>query len=135
MANISINNLARAIHESSKGKEGVDLDDISKKAVNLITKKHLLSKSKEILTQLKKIMDKDEGNVRAKISSKIKIDKKTVDEIEEFIKKRYKAKNAILEFKIDEKLLGGIKLEIEDEILDTTLKNRIKKLQNYLITN
>lgn len=135
MATISINNLAHAIYESSKDKEGKDLDAISKKAVDLISKKHLMSKSEEILTQLKKIIDKDEGVIRAKISSRIKIDKKIVDEIEDFIKKRYKAKSAILEFEIDEKLLGGMRIEIGDEIIDTTLKNKIKKLQDYLITN
>jgi len=135
MATISINNIASAIYESSHGKEGVELDAVTKKAVDLISKKHLISKSKEILIQLEKIIDEKEGVIRAKISSRIKIDKKIVDEIEDFIKKRYKAKNTVLEFEIDEKLLGGIKIEIGDEIIDTTLKNKIKKLQNYLITN
>jgi F-type H+-transporting ATPase subunit delta len=134
MATISINNIARAIYESSLGKDGVELDVVTKKAVNLISKKHLMSKSKEILTELEKIVDKNEEVIRAKISSKIKLDKKITDEIDDFIKKRYKAKNTVLEFIIDEKLLGGIKIEVGDEIIDTTLKNKIKKLQNYLIT-
>lgn len=134
MATVSINNLARAIYESSFGKDGKELDAVTKKTVDLISKKHLLSKSKEIITQLEKIIDKNEEVVRAKISSKTKIDKKITDEIEDFIKKRYKAKNTILEFEINPKLLGGIKIEIGDEIIDTTLKNKIKKLENYLIT-
>jgi len=135
MATISINNLAHAIYESSLNKEGKELDVVTKKAVSLISKKHLLSKSKEIITQLEKIIDKNEEVVRATISSKEKISKKIVEEIEDFIKKRYKAKNTLLEFIIDPKLLGGIKIEIGDEIIDTTLKNKIKKLENYLITN
>jgi len=134
MATISIKNLARAIYESSHGKDGVELATITKRAVNLISKKHLLSKSKEILARLEKIVDKSDEVVRAKISSRIKIDKKIIDEIEDFIKKKYKAKNTVLEFEVDEKLLGGIKIESGDEIIDTTLKNKIKKLQNYLIT-
>lgn len=134
MATISINNIARAIYESSLGKDGAELDVVTKKAVDLISKKHLMSKSKEILTELEKIVDKHEEVIRAKISSKIKLNKKITDEIDDFIKKRYKAKNTVLEFIIDEKLLGGIKIEVGDEIIDTTLKNKIKKLQNYLIT-
>lgn len=134
MATISINNIARAIYESSLGKEGAELDVVTKKAIDLISKKHLMSKSKEILTELEKIVDKHEEVIRAKISSKIKLNKKITDEIDDFIKKRYKAKNTVLEFIIDEKLLGGIKIEVGDEIIDTTLKNKIKKLQNYLIT-
>jgi F-type H+-transporting ATPase subunit delta len=134
MAIISINNIARAIYESSHGKDGAGLDVVTKNAVDLISKKHLMSRSKEILIELEKIVDKNEEVVRAKISSKTKLDKHITGEIEDFIKKRYKAKNTVLEFIIDEKLLGGIKVEVGDEIIDTTLKNKIKKLQNYLIT-
>ena len=135
MATISTNNIARAIYESSLGKDGAELDVVTRNAVALISQKHLMSKSGEILTELQKILDKSEGIVRAKISSREKIDKKIVDEIEDLIKKRYKAKNTILEFQIDESLLGGIKIETGDEIIDTTLKNKIRKLENYLITN
>ncbi|MBK5215483.1 MAG: F0F1 ATP synthase subunit delta [Candidatus Pacebacteria bacterium] len=135
MATISINNIASAIYESSIGKDGAELDDIMKKAVSVISQKNLLSKSKEIIIQLEKIVDKKEGTIRAKISSKIKLNEKITNEIEDFIKKRYSAKKIVLEFEIDDKLLGGIKIEVGDEIIDTTLKNKIKKLQNYLITN
>lgn len=134
MATISIHNLARAIYESSHKKDGIELDAVTKRAVSLIFKKHLMSKSKEIITELQKISDKSDEVVRARISSKIKINKKASDEIEDFIKKRYKAKNTVLEFEIDQKLLGGIKIEVGDEIIDMTLKNKIKKLENYLIT-
>lgn len=135
MATISVNNLARAIYESSKGKDEAELDILTQKAIVLISKKNLISRSKEILNSLEKIIDKNEDTIRAKISSRIKIDKKMTDEIDDFIKKRYKAKKTLLEFKIDETLLGGIKIEVGDEIIDTTLKNKIKKLKNYLITN
>jgi len=135
MATISINNLARAIYESSLGKDEAKLNVISENAVHLISKKHLISKSKEILNQLEKIIDKNDGVVRAKISSRIKIDKKITDDIEEFLKKKYKAENIITEFEINQRLLGGIKIEVGDEIIDTTLKNKIKKLENYLLTN
>jgi len=135
MATISVNNIASAIYESSQGKDGAELDIVMKKAVNLISKKHLMSKSKEILNQLERIIDKKDGVVRAKISSRIKIDKKITDEIEDFIKKRYQVKHTVLEFTVDEKLLGGMRIEIGDEIIDMTTRNKIKKLQNYLITN
>lgn len=135
MATISVNNIASAIYESSQGKDGAELDIVMKKAVNLISKKHLMSKSKEILSQLERIIDKKDEIVRVKISSKAKIDKKITDEIDDFIKKRYKVKQTVLEFSIDEKLLGGMRIEVGDEIIDVTTKSKIKKLQNYLITN
>ena len=135
MASISVNNIASAIYESSQDKDGAELDIVMKKAVDLISKKHLMSKSNEILNQLEKIIDRKDEVVRAKISSKVKIDKKITDEIDDFIKKRYKVKHTVLEFTVDEKLLGGMRIEVRDEIIDMTTRNKIKKLQNYLITN
>lgn len=94
-----------------------------------------MNKSKEILNGVRKITDKEGGVIRAKVSSRITLEKKIIDEIEDFIKKRYQAQNIVLEFETDKKLLGGIKIEVGDEIIDTTLKNKINKLENYLITN
>lgn len=135
MATISINNLARAIYESSQGKDEADLDVVVKNTVKLLSEKHMLGKSKELLDRLEKLVDKGDELIRAKIISKIKLDKKTIEEIEEFIKKRYKIKNSVLVFEIDEKLIGGIKIEVGDEIIDMTLLNKIHKLKNYLINN
>lgn len=135
MSKISINNLAAAIYESSEGKTGVELENTLRNTVKLLSEKHAIGKSKEILSKLQKIIDKNDGVVRARISSKTEIQKSVIEEIEHFIKKRYTAKNTILDFETDEKLLGGIKIEVGDEIIDMTLKNKLHKLKNYLVTN
>lgn len=135
MATISTNNLVRAIYESSVNKEGRELDDVMKNAVKLISDKHLLGKSKEILDKLEQLVDKKEESARVKVCSRKKLDKRATDEIEKFIKERYKVKNVIILPEINEKLLGGIKIEVGDEVMDLTLKNKIHKLKNYLINN
>ena len=135
MATVSIKNLAYAIYESSKDKEGTDLDIVMKNSVQMISDKHLLSKSHLILSELEKIVDNEKGRLRVRVNSKTKITDKAQEEIIDFIKKRFKIKEVILELKEDPKLLGGIKLEIGDEIIDTTLKHKLDQLQNYLITN
>ena len=135
MATVSIKNLAYAIYESSKDKEGTDLDIVMKNSVQMISDKHLLSKSHLILSELEKIVDKEKGRLRVRVNSNTKITDKAQEESIDFIKKRFKIKEVILELKEDPKLLGGIKLEIGDEIIDTTLKHKLDQLQNYLITN
>jgi len=35
-------------------------------------------------------------------------------------------------FKVDEKLLGGFRIEVNDEVIDLTLKNKAEKLQEHL---
>jgi F0F1-type ATP synthase delta subunit len=132
MATISIKNLSKAIYESSYNKEGIELDKTIEKAVELISRKHLMGKSKEIIKELEKIIDKEEKIIRAKVSSKNKINDKSISEIENFIKKKYKTENTIVEYQIDKELLGGIKIEVGDEIIDTTLKNLSLTLINKL---
>ncbi len=135
MASISIKNLAYAIYDSSLDKEGKELDSILEKSVVFLQDKNLLGKKKEILEELEKIINKNNGIVKAKISSSEKLKDEGQKEIEDFIKKKYKANEVIIEQEVDPKLLGGIKIEIGDDTIDTTLSSKIHQLKNYLIKN
>lgn len=135
MASISIKNIAQAIYESSKDKDGDVLNTIIEQSALFIKEKNLLGKKEEILKTLEEIINKKEGIIKTIISSSKKIDKDKEKDIEDFIKKKYKAKEVLLEYHLDEKLIGGIKIQVGNDIIDTTLSNRIGQLQNYLITN
>jgi len=135
MASISTKNIAEAIYESSYGKEGAILDDVIMKSAIFIKDKNLLGRKEEILKALEKIINREEGIVKAKITTRSEAEKEFEKKIEEFIKSKYKAKEVILELKVDPQVLGGIKIEIEDEIIDTTLSSKIHQLQDYLIKN
>ena len=67
MATVSIKNLASAIYESSRGKEGKDLDMLMSDCAKLISSKHLLGKSDLILNEIESIIDKEQGRVKAKV--------------------------------------------------------------------
>ena len=121
MATISIKNIAQAIYESSREKDESSLNILMKDVVVFINKKRLLAKSDKILTALEKIIDQDNQITRVKISSHRKLEDREKKEIEDFIKKKYKSKEVELSIIEDEKLLGGIKIETGDEILDMTL--------------
>ncbi len=135
MTVISNNNIAHAIYLASKGKSQVEQSEIASKVVQFLTKRRLLSKSPDILSRLNKIINIEEKRVVAKISSAEKINEKTNKEIAEALTKRYVAKTIDLEENLDEKLIGGIKIEVNDEVMDLTLRNRMRKLQEHLIKN
>ncbi len=132
---ITIKNLAYAIYESSKGKDEEELNILVENIIIFLNKKQMLNKSDKILSALGEIIDEANRITRIKISSRSKISNELIKGIEEFIKKKYKSKEVKLTINEDSKLLGGIKIEIGDEILDTTLYNKINKLQTYLIEN
>lgn len=131
----SIKNLAEAIYQNAKGKNGAELSATLANAVEFMDKHQLLGKSKEILSQLEKIIDKDEKVLRAKVTSSTVLSKKMLEELEENLKKRYKAKDVEIDTKEDSNLINGLKIEANDEIIDLTLRARLHQLQTHLIKN
>jgi len=135
MAKISPKNTAHAIYATAKGKSGGDLDTTLKNSVEFLANKNLLSKSDQILNELEKIIDDDEGIVRVKVSAQDQLTGNAKEEIENMIKEKHKAKSVILDFREDKSLLGGMRIKTKDELIDITLRNKINQLQNYLLIN
>ena len=133
MTTISNNNIAEAIYLASK--DAKEESQFFHKVIQFLVEKRLLSKSKDILLHLDKIINSTEGKVAAKVSSQKKLNENTKKEITQALSKRYGGKTIILEESLDEKLLGGFKIEVGDEVMDLTIKNRIEKLQEYLTSN
>ncbi len=132
MATTSNNTIAHAIYEVTKGKSGGELTSAMGDVMKFLVRKRLLSRSPGIVTSLEKIINKEEGVVKAKVLSARKLDHDIKTKIIQDLEKRYGAKKIILEEEINEKLLGGVKIEIGDEVIDLTLKNKINKLQEHL---
>ncbi|MEK7564081.1 MAG: F0F1 ATP synthase subunit delta [Patescibacteria group bacterium] len=133
MTNASNNDIAYAIYLSLKNKEDSGQVGVMRNIATFLSKKRLLNKSEKILASLKKIINKEEGRILVKVSSVEKISPNTKKELDDFLKKRYKAREIIFQEVINKEVLGGIRLEIENEVIDLSVKNRIDKLQEYLI--
>ena len=131
----STKTFAEAIYESSKGKSGPALSEVFANVVDFMNKNQLLSKSKEIITELERIIDRDEGVLRAHITSASPLSKKSQEELESNLKKRYKAKEVELDITEDKKLIHGVKIQVEDEIIDLSTSHRLNQLQAHLIKN
>ena len=133
MAKISDKNVAEAIYRAARGKSGHEQKEILRQAVRVLAKKNLLGKSKTILSVLGRIADQDQKIIRARLKSAHHVSEHSKDELARFLKKRYGAREVEFSSAYDKNLLGGLKVEVEDEIMDNTLKGRIQKLENYLI--
>ncbi|MES3032018.1 MAG: F0F1 ATP synthase subunit delta [Patescibacteria group bacterium] len=132
MTVISNNDIARAVYLVSKDKSHSEQVKISIKVVEFLSRKRLLSKSSDILSRLSKIINKAEGRVVARVSSVEKLDHKTKLHISHGLKKRYSAEEVIFQENIDSKLIGGLRIQVNDEIIDTSIKNKIGQLQEHL---
>jgi len=110
-------------------------NDIARAIYLFLVRKGLLSKSKDILSHLDKMINDEKGRVVAKVSSKDNLSEGIKKELTHFLTKRYSANEVSLVSNIDEKLLGGFRIEVNNEVIDLTIKNKIGKLQEYLISN
>ncbi|MCX6753278.1 MAG: F0F1 ATP synthase subunit delta [Candidatus Nomurabacteria bacterium] len=133
MSKISIQNIAQAIASHTAGKAGADLERANKDTIQFLSKKKLLGRSDEILDAVGKIIDKEDGVVRIKVLSAKSLDGHDKKEIEENIKHKYGAKEIVSEYLEDKDLLGGMKIIVGDEILDTTYRNKLDQLATHLI--
>ncbi|MDO8482330.1 MAG: ATP synthase F1 subunit delta [bacterium] len=134
MSKLSTKNIAQAIHASTKNKSGKELEQSIVNVVEFLAKKNLLSKSPQILKQLEEAYNIEGRIVQAKVSSKSELSKHTTDELRHALQHRYKAEDIILDLHEDKTLLGGIKIEANDEVIDLSLKNKLNQLQNHLLT-
>ncbi|MCM2339513.1 MAG: F0F1 ATP synthase subunit delta [Burkholderiales bacterium] len=133
MATLSNNDIARAIYGATKDKNKEELSLVFTKVAEFLDRRRLLSRAPDILKKLNEIINKDESRIEVKVLSAKKISEKIKSELVQNLSKRYKVKEIVLLEKIDEKLLGGIRLEINDEVIDLTVKKKISKLQEHLI--
>ena len=132
MAKISNQDVAAAIYKSLKDKVGSRYKDSLANVVNFLARKRLLSQAPEILRKLERIMDKEKGTLRVELSSARPLGTQVKHDLANMIERRYRAREIIFREEVDESLIGGFKVELNDEIIDLTIKNKIKKLEEHL---
>ena len=135
MSIISNNDIAHAIYLASKDKSKEEQSLIFKNVIKFLVKKKKIAKVPDILLRLGKIINNYENRIVGKIFSKEKITETQNKEINQILARRYSVKEVSMVPHLDEKLLGGLKIEVNDEALDLTIKNKLEKLQEHLISN
>ncbi|OGI95187.1 hypothetical protein A2917_00855 [Candidatus Nomurabacteria bacterium RIFCSPLOWO2_01_FULL_42_17] len=133
MSKVSPKNIAEAIYEATEGKSGASLAPAIKNSVQILHSKRMLGKSEEVLKELQNIFDKKTGTIRAKITTGRDLGTEERKRIESEIKENYKGKSVVSEFFKKEELLGGVRIEVGDEVRDSSYKNQLEKLKNFLM--
>ena len=132
MSTISNNDIARAIYLSLKDKSSAEAHKMHKNIIEFLVRKRLMQRTFAILHQLTKIINLEDSIVSATVLSAHRIHEKDEKNVVHFLKKRYSAKGVALTHVLDKALLGGMRLEASDEVIDLSFKNKIRELQEYL---
>lgn len=126
---------AEVLYELAEGKSGDELNSIIESFVAMLAKRGDLKHWQRIIESFSKIYNQEKGIAEIKVSSSFKLS----DKIKEQLKKQLlhselsqNRKDIDLIENIDESLIGGIRLESEDKIIDDSLNHRIENLKSQM---
>ena len=132
MKSASDNDIASSLYLVLKDKSGKEMEKTLKDSVSFLYRRGLLSKSDGILSRLEKIENAKKGIVSAKVSSAKPLAPDKKNKLIEILKRRYSAKEIEMKETEDKSLLSGWKIEANGEIIDASIRGKIKKLQAHL---
>ncbi len=133
MSKISPKNIAEAIYKATDGKSGKDLAQTLERSAQMLRDKRMLGKSEEVLINLQNIIEKNNGTVRMKVTTAKSMGAGERKKLEHEIKEKYKAEHVVSEFFEKEELLGGMRIEVGNDVLDNTYRNKLNQLEKFLI--
>ena len=90
--------------------------------------------TEDILEQFFVYYNEETRRVPITVTSAVELDASGRSAIEAGIEKRY-SKTPIAEYKIDPSLKGGLKVQVGDTMLDSSLRTQLEKLRDSLLHN
>jgi len=118
---------AKALYESIKDLKGEKLHSALKQFVLVLIQNHKLKRADKVIAEFVKYSKKQEGIVEMNVISARKLSNHTL----ELISKAFGGKTDMTEG-LDESLLGGVKINTEDQIFDGSIKKQLQKLNKIL---
>ncbi len=124
---------AQALYELTKDKPENEVAVVIEKFVGDLRREGLLNKSGEIIKKFTKIYNNKNRIVVAKVVVSREFSDEKLKEIEDSIKRRYKAKEVELYVMVNKALKGGVKIIVGEEILDNSVAGRLTNLRMTLV--
>ncbi|MDW7668210.1 MAG: F0F1 ATP synthase subunit delta [Bacillota bacterium] len=124
---ISISEKKDVFEETFEGKISKEVSNFLK----IILDKRRINNIFEITKEYEKLVDKHNGVVKADAYTTTPLEQETLKLLEEKLSKTTD-KNVKLTNKIDETLIGGVKIILGDKVIDGTLKKKLTNIESSL---
>lgn len=103
-----------------------------KEFVELVYKKKMQGELKSIITEFQELYNKSHGVVEATITTANRLDEPTLKSLALGLKKKWGAQTIEVIEKVDQRLIGGIKVKVGDTVYDASLGHALKELHKQL---
>jgi F-type H+-transporting ATPase subunit delta len=98
----------------------------------LLLEKRRIFFVKKISESFLRFCSKKRGEVKASLISSKELSQSELDEISKDLSKTMDS-TLILDYKVDKELIGGLKLQLGSFMIDTSIKNKLKKYEQEMI--
>jgi F-type H+-transporting ATPase subunit delta len=123
---------ATELQDLIKGLFKKELDSEAQNFLHLIIEQSRLEVLPEIYRQFKVLHNSLKGSQDAVVESAFAIDPHTLSEISSLLEKRF-ARKLNLTVELNPELIGGIRVVVGDEVLDTSVKARLEQMKVELM--
>jgi len=130
---VNTKNYAIALYDATKKSKAEELKLFIKNFVKILAAKNLIGLAPKIIADFNQHYDDTEGIIEVKITSALELSEAEKKEIKNQIKNLTK-KEVELKTIIDKELIGGIKINFADNLIDGSLKTQIQNLKKQLLT-
>jgi F-type H+-transporting ATPase subunit delta len=100
--------------------------------LSLVNQNHRLAAVLEIASQFEAMKNKSEGAAEVMITSAFPIEGSALNDLLSSLKKRFGGKELRPTIQIDPALIGGVRIQVGDEVMDSSVKARLAQMQASL---
>jgi len=111
----------------------LNLSQITSNFLTQLLEKNRIEILNLILESYQEIVDQLVSRIRAKVFSARPLLDEEKNKLAQTLKRRFGAKDAVLDCKVDVDLIGGVKVEIRSVVFDASLKNQLARIQSQLV--
>ncbi len=119
---------AQALYDSLKDVKEGEIDLIFKNFYSILLRNNDLKLINKIIGKIEEIDKEERGVVEVEVTGAKEIDKDLVSKLRNLIGKKAEIKE-----KVDPGLIGGLKIQINDLLIDGSIKAKLNKLKRSLI--
>ncbi|WP_114663423.1 F0F1 ATP synthase subunit delta [Polynucleobacter necessarius] len=100
--------------------------------LNLVNQNHRLAAVPEIAHQFEAMKNKSEGAAEVRITSAFPLEGSALTDLLSSLKKRFGGKELRPTVQVDPALIGGVRVQVGDEVMDSSVKAQLAQMQASL---
>lgn len=125
---VSVDDLSKLLSSLVKTK----LDGKMTTFLSLVNQNHRLSAIPEIASQFEAMKNQSEGAAEVVITSAFPLEGSALKDLLSSLKKRFGGKELRPTIQVDPALIGGVRIQVGDEVLDSSVKAQLAQMQASL---